>query len=1381
MAELEREEAERVRLQEEEDRRAAIRLQQKLKADDELEQRTRTERLLINAEKDRLRIPETLNYKVPTDKQERAAALHEALKLKIRGSTAEEKALGELHAEQIQDYDKALSLQKEEDESLPPPTSETQRREEEKARLAAAADAPAFSDEEEESAVAKGEREYQARQKQRDEERMAEERTDQARSKQRDEEVKAEEAAWRKLVAAAEAAKSEPDVVAKVAAWPVPTDATERKRAMTKSQMDSQSAGEAKDPKAMAVEILRQRKIQDYEAQQQAAPAVAAASEPFELVLYKGAAGIATHTVPVHPSTKIRDLSFMVPQEWQMSGPMARLVSPTKRLLDDGKLISDYPELTDGAVVVVESLFSVSSAIPEPSALDVIAPDTTYKICIIGDAGVGKTSLLLRYVDGTFPTTFMPTIDVNPKSKDITLANGKRVRLQIWDTAGAERFRTITSNYYRGAAGVMVVFDVTDRASFNQVRQWNQEIDRYAIEGTPRTLVTNKMDIVAGAEGDPSKAAVTEQEVKALADELGMQPVWATSAKTGQEVENAFLKLAEKIAASTTAPVVVPAPPPPSATLDTFGFGHPIPSLGEITVHIRKPAGGELHLNVRPSDTVLSLKTRVEQNTGISVATQLLSLSTDPTHAMHPIGNNSQTLTQAGVVHDTLLWLANRPIEPVAPPRPKLPAFGLPAPGDGEIAIAVIWPIGKGQTLHYNVNPQITTVLQLQQLVANDLALPVDDIVLLFGTNYLTDANQTLADAGISLVRPDLSALPKSGFASRQEPIEPSAVVPRHAPAAKLPANEREELLKVQYDQATTLEETQRQLSATRVELDRKVEHARKLALDLDDVTASNLQLEQKLREARRPQNQQASTKQAQAVEQENARLVQELDAERQKVAQMRREVDRFMVQRKQDAEDTRGQRAELADFVNQIAEVSAAAARREADLRQQLGDSRLHSAALQKRVEELSVRFDAPEPDAKSLWEEIKTSPDYRDEIRALEKKNAELQQEVETATKQMVKEYANRPDLSVLPSSLYGPLQQEITTLQQKLRDQDMCQHEERLSNLEQDAERQRQLLRLQEELSPLRQQVSVLERVNRQHQQDTRELERLVGEYRNSRAVTDSQDKLDQLERKLEQEYRDKLKAALAAATTEQDSPIVVLPASVGEAQVLVRQRGHSRLEAVKDQVQLSLEALRRRVQSYVASAAQILEQGPLTVQGLRTLLALQSQYVQDMGGERDSQDAGNNERTWVWRFQSPADGMEAARVLRDELGFPDTEVMYAPNSSEQGRRVRVRITGASDLRTSSTSTASLNLSLDHLQRRAMDLLSKGAGGMAERRMQAGELVARYFSGDARGDGLHQFDNQTRTDQANRMLQLLGVPHRSRATDPVFSVRVLGTFDV
>ncbi|KAL5203148.1 hypothetical protein ABZP36_014100 [Zizania latifolia] len=164
--------------------------------------------------------------------------------------------------------------------------------------------------------------------------------------------------------------------------------------------------------------------------------------------------------------------------------------------------------------------------------------DYLFKLLLIGDSSVGKSCLLLRFADDSYVDTYISTIGVDFKIRTIEL-DGKTVKLQIWDTAGQERFRTITSSYYRGAHGIIIVYDMTDMESFNNVKQWLSEIDRYASDSVCKLLVGNKCDLV------DSKVVDTE-EAKAFAESLGIYFL-ETSAKESINVEEAFLTMSSEI------------------------------------------------------------------------------------------------------------------------------------------------------------------------------------------------------------------------------------------------------------------------------------------------------------------------------------------------------------------------------------------------------------------------------------------------------------------------------------------------------------------------------------------------------------------------------------------------------------------------------------------------------------------------------------------------------------------------------------------------------------------------------------------------------------------------------------------------------------------
>ncbi|CAF3336246.1 unnamed protein product [Rotaria socialis] len=177
--------------------------------------------------------------------------------------------------------------------------------------------------------------------------------------------------------------------------------------------------------------------------------------------------------------------------------------------------------------------------------------DLLLKLLLIGDSGVGKSSLLKRFSDNIFTESFLPTIGVDFKIRTLN-HNGKNIKLQIWDTAGQERFRTITASYYRGAQGIILVFDLTDLESFDNIKKWLTEIERNGHEDVKKLLVGNKCDLTAEKVVDYGKA-------KKFADSLHI-PYIETSAKDSNNVEQTFKDMIDPIMAilgSTTVDISV--------------------------------------------------------------------------------------------------------------------------------------------------------------------------------------------------------------------------------------------------------------------------------------------------------------------------------------------------------------------------------------------------------------------------------------------------------------------------------------------------------------------------------------------------------------------------------------------------------------------------------------------------------------------------------------------------------------------------------------------------------------------------------------------------------------------------------------------------------
>merc|ERR1711907_545291 len=180
--------------------------------------------------------------------------------------------------------------------------------------------------------------------------------------------------------------------------------------------------------------------------------------------------------------------------------------------------------------------------------------DYLIKLLLIGDSGVGKSCLLCRYSEDIFNNKFITTIGIDFKIRTIEL-DGKKIKLQIWDTAGQERFRTITQAYYRGAMGILLVYDVTDDKSYNNIRTWMRNIEQHANEQVVKILLGNKCDM-------PDKKMVTYEQGADLAKEFSIQ-FYETSAKTNVNVEEAFTAIARAIKDKKPPNPVDPSPPKP--------------------------------------------------------------------------------------------------------------------------------------------------------------------------------------------------------------------------------------------------------------------------------------------------------------------------------------------------------------------------------------------------------------------------------------------------------------------------------------------------------------------------------------------------------------------------------------------------------------------------------------------------------------------------------------------------------------------------------------------------------------------------------------------------------------------------------------------------
>ena len=166
--------------------------------------------------------------------------------------------------------------------------------------------------------------------------------------------------------------------------------------------------------------------------------------------------------------------------------------------------------------------------------------DLQFKLIILGDSGVGKTCLLMRFTEDKFTPSHITTIGIDFKTKTLNL-NGKSVKLQIWDTAGQEKFRTITQTYYKGAMGIILAFDCSDEKSFGNIKSWMKQIEAHASPGVFQILIGNKSDLL--------NRVISTESAHKLADEYKIK-YFETSAKNGTNVTEAFESIASEIAKS---------------------------------------------------------------------------------------------------------------------------------------------------------------------------------------------------------------------------------------------------------------------------------------------------------------------------------------------------------------------------------------------------------------------------------------------------------------------------------------------------------------------------------------------------------------------------------------------------------------------------------------------------------------------------------------------------------------------------------------------------------------------------------------------------------------------------------------------------------------
>ena len=162
-----------------------------------------------------------------------------------------------------------------------------------------------------------------------------------------------------------------------------------------------------------------------------------------------------------------------------------------------------------------------------------------YKILVLGDWAVGKSCFLKRYTDNIFTDIHLSTIGIEFQIKYLTLENGKKIKLQLWDTAGEERYHSITKSFLKGTKGIILIYDITSKKTFEGIQDWVKDIKNQISSRACVALVGNKSDL-------EDKRQVSKEQGENIASELGF-PFYETSAKDGTNINECFFDLATQL------------------------------------------------------------------------------------------------------------------------------------------------------------------------------------------------------------------------------------------------------------------------------------------------------------------------------------------------------------------------------------------------------------------------------------------------------------------------------------------------------------------------------------------------------------------------------------------------------------------------------------------------------------------------------------------------------------------------------------------------------------------------------------------------------------------------------------------------------------------